>query len=113
MNPKEIFDRVNPDIRDFADLEKFLDRREMSKFRKSFIEKITVLIISAFGLVAAFAWDSALKEVFNIIFTDLTVLQEKFLYACVITIFAVLTSIFLSKLFLKESSEEIKLQTPL
>ncbi len=105
MNSDEQFKNVNPDIRDFSEqVERLLKTREIAKFRVSFIEKITILVISAFGLISALAWDEALKALFDELFHNLTVLQEKFLYAGTITILAVILSIVLSKLILKETN---------
>ncbi len=105
MKSEDQFKNINPDIRDFSDqVEKFLKTRELAKFRVSFIEKMTILIISAFGLIAALAWDEALKELFRVIFKNLSAMQEKFLYAVIITILAITLSIILSKLILKKES---------
>ena len=106
MNSDEQFKKVNPDIKDFSEqIETFLKTRELAKFRVSFVEKITILIISAFGLIAALAWDDAFKTLFGVLFHNLSLLQEKFLYAGIITILAVILSILLSKLILKEKRE--------
>jgi len=103
MNPDDQFKNVNPDVRDFSEqLEAFFKTREIGKFRASFVEKMIILLISAFGLIAALAWDEALKELFNSLFYNLTLLQGKFLYAIVITILAVIISIVLSKLIVKK-----------
>ena len=102
MNSDDQFKNVNPDIRDFSvQVEQLLKTREINKFRVSFVEKMIILLISAFGLIAALAWDEALKELFKSIFHNLTLLQEKFLYAGMITVLAVVLSIALSKLIVK------------
>src|SRR3989344_2047122 len=104
MNPDENFKNVNPDIRDFSNqVEDFLSRRELSKLRIAFVKKMAILVISAFGLVAALAWDEALKSIFRYFIKNLTELQEKILYAAIVTILAVIASIVLSKLFLKRT----------
>ncbi len=103
MNLDEEYKNINPDINDFSQqVETLLRTRELNKFRISFIEKITILIISAFGLIAALAWDEAFKELFLSIFQNLNALQEKFLYASIITVLAVTISIVLSKVILKK-----------
>jgi hypothetical protein len=63
---------------------------------------MVILFISALGLIAALAWDEAFKELFKRIFVDLTIMQEKFLYAILITVIAVLASVILGKLVLKK-----------
>ncbi len=104
MEPDNQFKNVNPDVRDFSNqIEQFIKTREIVKLRVSFVEKMIILLISAFGLIAALAWDEALKELFNSLFFNLTALQEKFLYAIIITILAVALSLFLSKLITPKS----------
>lgn len=106
MNLDNNFKNVNPDIKDFSQqVEQLLRTRELNKFRISFVEKITILIISAFGLIAALAWDEAFKELFQTFFGDLNLLQEKFLYASIITVVAVILSIVLSRLILKDEQK--------
>ena len=59
------------------------------------IEKMTVMVTSAFGLVAALAWNSAIQEWFK----SQTWLQAggPFGYAFVVTIIAVLVAIWLGR----------------
>lgn len=103
MNPENNFKNTNPDIRDFAEqIENFLRTRELTKLKNSFVEKLTILIISVFGLIAALAWDEALKELFYSTTNGLSDLEGKFLYASIITVLAVIISIVLSKLVLKK-----------
>lgn len=105
MNPEDNFKNTNPDIRDFSEqIENFLRTRELTKLKNSFVEKLTILIISAFGLIAALAWDEALKELFYSTTNGLSALEEKFFYAGIITVLAVIVSIVLSKLILKKDS---------
>ena len=60
------------------------------------IEKMTTMVTSAFGLVAALAWNSAIQEWFKS--------QEwlhsggSFFYAIVVTLIAVLVTIWLGRL---------------
>lgn len=106
MNPEIPFN-PNPDIKDFTQqVETLLRTRELNIFRIHFIEKITILIISAFGLIAALAWDDAFKSLFESLFSHLSVLDEKFLYAGIITVLAVILSIVLSKLILKKEIQK-------
>ncbi|OHB00430.1 MAG: hypothetical protein A3E93_00275, partial [Candidatus Zambryskibacteria bacterium RIFCSPHIGHO2_12_FULL_43_12b] len=69
------------------------------------VEKMTILVISAFGLVAALAWDEALKGIFKYFIKDMTDLGQKIAYAITVTVLAVAASIVLGKLFLSRNKE--------
>jgi hypothetical protein len=66
--------------------------------KKEIIEKIAALIIAAFGLVAALAWNEAIKELFAQVFSTKSALISMFIYAIVITIIAVIITIWIGKL---------------
>lgn len=57
--------------------------------RLQFIDKISALLTSGFGLVAALAWNDAIKALFETIPFKKTELWAKFAYALFITIFIV------------------------
>jgi len=67
---------------------------------KSLSENIKILLSSALGLVAALAWNEAIKELIKIIFPEgsASSLIFKFLYAIAITLFAVGFIFYLSRL---------------
>lgn len=107
MDPENNFNNVNPDIRDFSNqIEEYLSKKEFTKLRIAFVEKMTILVISAFGLVAALAWDEALKGIFKYFIEDMSELGQKISYAITVTILAVIASIALSKLFLRNSDQK-------
>ena len=109
MGTKDILKTINSDFRDFSELEKYIEFRDLNRFRKDFIEKIALLVISAFGIIAALAWDDALHALFYKLFQNLTDMQAKFFYAALVTVLAVVVSIILTKLFIgKDKKEEIK-----
>ncbi len=56
---------------------------------KEVLEKITILITTAFGLVAALAWNDAIKALFVEIFGAAGNIIAMFLYAIIVTIIAV------------------------
>lgn len=61
------------------------------------IEKIAVLITTAFGLVAALAWNDAIKQLFAQVFGTVDSLIPMFIYAIIVTIIAVLVTIWIGK----------------
>jgi len=62
------------------------------------IEKIAALLTAAFGLVAALAWNDAIKEMFRLLFGEQSALSAMLAYAVIITIIAVVVTIYIGKL---------------
>jgi len=65
--------------------------------KKEVFEKITILITTAFGLVAALAWNDAIKALFQEIFGAAGTIIALFLYAIVVTFIAVWVTIRIAK----------------
>ncbi|NOR14464.1 MAG: hypothetical protein GQ544_02040 [Candidatus Aminicenantes bacterium] len=61
------------------------------------IEKIAALLTAAFGLVAALAWNGAIKAIFVQVFDEAEGLGPMLVYAIVVTIIAVLVTIQIGK----------------
>lgn len=57
------------------------------------IEKLAALITAAFGLVAALAWNEAIKAIFAAIFGEAQTIIALLVYAVVVTIIAVYATI--------------------
>jgi len=66
--------------------------------RKEIIEKIASLIIAAFGLVAALAWNGAIQAIFKEVFGTAEGLIPMLVYAVVVTIVAVVITIWIAKI---------------
>lgn len=63
-------------------------------------EKTLGYILTSFGLVAGLAWNEAIKGFIEKFFSDPgNGLKAKFLYAIIMTIFVVVISFYLSRLF--------------
>ncbi len=65
--------------------------------KKQAIERISTLIISAFGLVAALAWNGATQAIFKEVFGTAEEVVPMLVYAVVVTIIAVLVTIWIGK----------------
>jgi len=66
--------------------------------KKEVIEKLTALIVAAFGLVAALAWNGAIQAIFKqVLGTDEGVVSM-LIYAVVVTIIAVIAAIWIGKI---------------
>jgi uncharacterized membrane protein len=65
--------------------------------KKEIIEKIASLVIAAFGLVAALAWNSAIQAIFQEYFGTAEGIIPMIIYAVIVTIIAVLVTIWVAK----------------
>ena len=65
------------------------------------IEKVAALITAAFGLVAALAWNGAIQAVFKEVFGSAETLVPMLVYAVVVTIIAVLATVWIGRLSAK------------
>jgi hypothetical protein len=54
--------------------------------KKEVIDKIAALMTAAFGLVAALAWNSAIQEIFRLVFGQQSGLWAMIFYAVIVTI---------------------------
>jgi hypothetical protein len=84
-----------------SEIDRFLERYELEHFHHDVFERVVTLIIAALGLIAALAWDDALKHLFETIFGGKGTLDEELSYALVITIIAALISVQLGRMFVK------------
>lgn len=69
------------------------------------IDKMAALITAAFGLVAALAWNAAIQAIFTQIFGPQSSVTAMVTYAIVVTILAVLLTIWIGKLADKARSK--------
>jgi len=62
------------------------------------IEKIAALMTAAFGLVAALAWNGAIQAIFKELFGSAESLVPMITYAVVVTVIAVLATIWIGRI---------------
>ena len=65
--------------------------------QKEVIEKIAALITADFVLIAALAWNTAIQEIFRIIFGDQSGVWAMIFYAVVVTIIAIVVTIMIGR----------------
>ena len=65
--------------------------------RSEVIEKLAALITAAFGLVAALAWNGAIKAIFLKVFGESEGLGPMLVYAIIVTVIAVIATIWIGK----------------
>lgn len=85
-----------------------LENKHELSLRSELYEKMTTLASSGLGLVAAFAWNDAIQELFRTLFGTASTLVAKFVYALLITTVVVALLVYLSRLAarVKELSEK-------
>jgi len=66
--------------------------------KKEVLEKVAALITAAFGLVAALAWNGAIQAAFVSIFGTASSIWAMFIYAVVVTIIAVLATVWIGNI---------------
>lgn len=71
--------------------------------KRAFEEKTVTLILGGFGLVAALAWNEAIKSLFAVFFNPKGELLGKFIYAIIVTLIVVIAS---SKLQRREENNK-------
>jgi uncharacterized membrane protein len=76
--------------------------------KKDIIEKLSTLIIAAFGLVAALAWNGAIQAIFKSVFGDASGIIAMITYAVVVTIIAVFVTIWIGKVEARTKGEKKK-----
>ena len=73
--------------------------------KKELIEKLAALITAAFGLIAALAWNGAIKAIFLKLFGEAEGLGPMLIYAVIVTFIAVLVTIWIAKAAERAKSE--------
>ena len=68
-----------------------------SSIKQEILDKIAALITAAFGLVAALAWNDAIKLLFKEIFGTQDQVGPMILYALVVTVIAVILTIIVAR----------------
>ena len=76
--------------------------------QKEVIEKIAALITAAFGLVAALAWNEAIQEIFRLAFGEQSGVWAMIAYAVIVTIIAVVVTIWVGRLSEKSTGRKLE-----
>jgi hypothetical protein len=74
--------------------------------QKEVIEKVAALITAAFGLIAALAWNTAIQEIFRIVFGEQSGVLAMIFYAVVVTIIAVVVTIWIGRVAEKHTGKK-------
>jgi hypothetical protein len=74
--------------------------------KNEFVEKIAALVTAAFGLVAALAWNGAIQAIFKQVFGSAEGIVPMLVYAVVVTVIAVIATIWVGKASAKATTKE-------
>ena len=77
-------------------------KNEIKKINEEIKEKTLTFILGGFGLVAALAWNEAIKSLFETFFPKESALIGKFIYAIIVTIIVAVVSSRLTKISQKK-----------
>jgi uncharacterized membrane protein len=72
------------------------------------ITQIAALLTAAFGLVAALAWNGAIQAIFKQVFGTVDSIGAQLGYAIIVTIIAVVVTIYIARLASSAKAEERK-----
>ena len=61
------------------------------------LDKIAALVTAAFGLIAALAWNGAIRAIFERLFGSADNITAMIVYAVIVTIIAVLVTIWVAR----------------
>jgi ABC-type phosphate transport system permease subunit len=74
--------------------------------KQDVIKQLAALITTAFGLVAALAWNEAIQEIFRLAFGEQSGVWAMIIYAVVVTIIAVAVTIWIGRVAAKAGVKE-------
>lgn len=80
-----------------------MTKEDLVKTKIEFMSRLITIVIAGLGLIAALAWDEALKHLFKVLFPNEATFASDILYAVIITLLATIVSLYLRKLFLKKA----------
>lgn len=70
------------------------------------LDKLAALLTAALGLVAALAWNGAIRAIFEAAFGSADDITAMLVYAVLVTIIAVLVTIWIARTIMKSKKEE-------
>ena len=74
-----------------------MGEEEPTSIREAILDKMSALIAAAFGLVAALAWNDAIKAIFREVFGSSDQVIPMIIYAVMVTIIAVVITLIVAR----------------
>ncbi|MCH9657412.1 DUF5654 family protein [archaeon] len=73
------------------------EEEKPATIKQEILDKLSALIMAAFGLVAALAWNDAIKAIFKEVFGDSSTVVPMLIYASMVTVIAVIVIIIVAR----------------
>lgn len=73
------------------------DEDKPAPLKQEILDKIAALVTAAFGLVAALAWNDAIKAIFKEVFGTADAIGPMLVYAIMVTVIAVILTIIVAR----------------
>jgi TRAP-type C4-dicarboxylate transport system permease small subunit len=83
-----------------------IQKKEESHMKVEILDKIAALLTAAFGLVAALAWNGAIRAIFEKVFGSADNIPAMVVYAVVVTVIAVLVIIWIARVVRRAKGEK-------
>jgi uncharacterized membrane protein YidH (DUF202 family) len=77
-----------------------------------YLKVVAALVTTAFGLIAALAWQAAITAIFKQVFGTADSIPATLSYAIIVTIIAVLATIWIARVASRATGEEIPAELP-
>jgi len=74
--------------------------------KAEYLKVVATLVTTAFGLIAALAWQAAIQAIFVEVLGTATSIPATLSYAIIVTIIAVLATIWIARVAAKAAGEE-------
>jgi uncharacterized membrane protein len=74
------------------------EQKEQKALTVEILEKVSGLATAGLGLVAALAWNDAIKSFFDLVFPEASSVAAQFTYAAIITVIVVIVTVRLGRL---------------
>lgn len=81
------------------------DKEEPKTLKEEILDKFGALITAAFGLVAALAWNEAIKAIFKEVFGTAESIIPLIIYASMVTIIAIILTFIIARGIAKAKGE--------
>lgn len=82
---------------------------QIKEVKSQVLENISILITTAFGLIAALAWNEAIKALITEFIGKGNGITGLFIYAIIITLLAIIVTIVIGKLIAKPAVQEVRI----
>jgi hypothetical protein len=86
--------------------------KKASRFSKEFLATVISLVSTAFGVVVALAWNTAIQKWFEQLFGTAGQIAAQFVYALIVTFLGVLVIVYLGRLAARLGTQPVEFKFP-